>query len=372
MSPALFRPQTIGPLEIGNRIVVSPMCQYSATDGHANEWHRVHMATMALSGAGLVTLEATAPDPAGRITHNCLGLWDDACEAALADMLATVRAVSATPLALQIGHAGRKASTQRPWEGRGPLEPHEAPWETLSPSGVPLGPDGPATRAMTEEDMADVIDSHRAATERAVRLGFEMVELHAAHGYLLSTFLSPLSNTRTDAWGGSPENRVRFPLEVVRAVRAALPADRAMGIKVNGTDWAEGGLGPDDAVPFARALAEEGVDMVTLSGGGVVLSPPPNAEPGYQLDAARRVKAAGLPLTVGAVGLFHEPAFAEAAVARGDCDTVALARAMLFDPRWPYRAAAELGADLPYSPQYARAAPAAWPPAAALRRGDSG
>lgn len=367
MSPMLFSPQRIGPLEIPNRVVVSPMCQYSATDGRANEWHRVHMSTMALSGAGLVALEATAPDRRGRITHNCLGLWDDACEAALADVLATVRAVSDTPLALQISHAGRKASTQRPWEGRGPLQPHEGPWKTLSPSGLPLGPDGPATRAMTEADMADVIESHRAATERAVRLGVEMLELHAAHGYLLSTFLSPLSNTREDAWGGAPEARMRFPLEVVRAVRAALPQDRALGVKVNGTDWAEGGFAPDDAVAFARALAEEGVDMVTLSGGGVVLAPPPKAEPGYQLEAARRIKTAGLPITVGAVGLFHDPAFAEAVVAAGDCDTVALGRAMLFDPRWAFRAAAELGVDLPFPPQYTRAAPGAWPPAAALQ-----
>ncbi len=366
MSAALFTPVAIGGLTIPNRVVVSPMCQYSATDGCANDWHRVHIATMARSGAGLVTVEATAPEPRGRITHHCLGLYDDACEAALADVLATVRAVSDTPLAIQIGHAGRKASTQRPWEGRGPLGPDEDPWQTLSPSGIPLTPEGPATRATTEADIADVIDAHAAAAARAARLGFDMLELHGGHGYLLSSFLSPLANTRGDRWGGSLENRMRLPLEVVRAVRAAWPADRPLAMKYNGTDWAEGGFTPDDAVAFARALAEAGLDMVTLSGGGVVATQKPPVAPGYQLEAARRVKAAGLPLTVGAVGMIFDPDLAERIVAEGQADTVALARAMLFDPRWPYRAAAALGEYIAWPPQYERAAPAACPPAAAM------
>ena len=215
MSPILFTPFAFGPLEISNRIIVAPMCQYSAIDGQANEWHRIHIGTMSRSGAGMVTIEATSPEPRGRITHNCLGLYSDACEAAMANVLASVRAVSDTPISIQVGHAGRKASTQRPWEGRGPLGKDEAPWETLSPSGIPLTPTGPDTRAMTSEDLSKVKEAHVEAAQRALRLGLDAIEVHMAHGYLLSTFLSPLTNTRTDGYGGTLKARLRYPLEVV-------------------------------------------------------------------------------------------------------------------------------------------------------------
>ncbi|PQO24127.1 oxidoreductase [Rhodobacteraceae bacterium WD3A24] len=366
MTSTLFTPRQIGPIEIANRIVVSPMCQYSAVDGCPNEWHRIHLGTMARSGAGLVTVEATAPERRGRITHNCLGLYSDDCERAFADILSSVRAVSDVPLAIQIGHAGRKASSRRPWEGGGPLQPDEAPWETLSPSGIPLTENGPATRAMTEADIAEVIDAHVDAARRAARLGFEMLELHGGHGYLLSSFLSPLSNRREDAWGGSLENRMRFPLEVLRAIRAVWPQERALAIKYNGTDWADGGFVPEEAVMFARAVAEAGADMVTLSGGGVVLSSRPPVAPGYQLEAARRVRAEELGVTVGAVGMIYAPEFAEQIVSDGSSDTVALARAFLFNPRWAYHAATMLGAEAAYPPPYERAHPDKWPPALEL------
>ncbi|HMB47887.1 MAG TPA: oxidoreductase, partial [Afifellaceae bacterium] len=270
MPAHLFQPLQVGPQTLPNRILVAPMCQYSAVDGVANEWHRIHLGTLSRAGAGLLTVEATATEARGRITHNCLGLYSDDCEKALADVLASVRAVSDITLSIQIGHAGRKASTQRPWEGRGPLEPDEDPWVTLSPSGIPLSEAGPQTREMTAQDMAEVRQAHVAAAERALRLGFDMIELHMAHGYLLSTFLSPLSNRRTDAYGGDLQARLRFPLETVEAVRSVWPRERAMSVKFNGTDWAEGGLMPEDAVTIAGALADAGVDMVVASGGGIV------------------------------------------------------------------------------------------------------
>ena len=365
MTPKLLTPVNIGPIEIRNRIVVAPMCQYSATEGCANIWHQIHIGTMARSGAGLVTIEATASEARGRITHNCLGLYSDACETALRDAVEAVRAVSDVPLSIQLGHAGRKASTQRPWEGRGPLQAHENPWETLSPSGEPLTADGPKTRAMNTADLAQVRDAHVAAAERALRLGFDAVELHMGHGYLLSSFLSPLSNKRTDGYGGNLEARLRYPLEIVEAVRAVWPRDRALTAKFNGTDWAEGGLTPDDAPRIAGALTEAGIDMVTASGGGVMASSKPPVAPGYQLEAARRIKEAGIPVTVAAVGMIYDPKQAEDIISGGAADVVSMARAFLHDPRWAYHAAEALGAALPYPPQYERAAPGAWEPATA-------
>lgn len=359
----LLQPLDIGPLTIPRRIIVAPMCQYSAQDGNANEWHRIHLGGLARSGAGLVTVEATAPEARGRITHNCLGLYSDDNERALAEVLQSARAVSDTPISIQIGHAGRKASTQRPWEGRGPLQPDENPWETLSPSGEPLGPDGPATRDMSTKDMAEVRDAHVSSAKRALNLGFNALELHMAHGYLLSSFLSPLSNHRTDGYGGELSSRLKYPLEIVEAVRAAWPSDRALSVKFNGTDWAEGGLVPQDAVTIAGALAEAGVDMVTVSGGGVILGPAPPVAPGYQLEAARQIKQAGINVTVAVVGMIYDPHFAEGIIAEGAADAVSLARAFLHDPRWGYHAAEALGDPLPYPPQYERGRPLAWPPA---------
>lgn len=363
MTAALFTPLQIGPLGIANRVIVAPMCQYSAQEGCANDWHRIHLGSMALSGAGLVTLEATGVSPEGRITPRCLGLYSDATEAALADVLRSVRAVSDVPLSLQLGHAGRKASSFTPWEGRGAVPRDQGGWLTLSPSGIALSEAGPETRAMSDADIAAAIAAHADAARRALRLGFEAVELHAGHGYLISSFLSPLSNTRTDHWGGTLENRMRFLLEVVRAVRAVWPADRMLSVKLNGTDWAEGGFAPDDAVVVAGALAAEGVDMITLSGGGILEVTRPPVAPGYQLEAARRIKAAGIDIVVGAVGMIHDPAFANQIIAQGEADVVSIARAFLNDPRWARHAAEALGAPTAWPAQYDRASPANWPPA---------
>ena len=362
MTANLLTPLEIGPLTIPRRIIVAPMCQYSAQDGDANDWHRVHMGAMALSGAGLFTIEATAPEARGRITHGCLGLYSDANEAALAACIASTRAVSDTPLSIQIGHAGRKASTQRPWEGRGPLQAHEAPWQTLSPSGIPFSDKGPETREMTSEDMTQVKEAHVQAAQRALRLGLDAVEIHMAHGYLLSSFLSPLSNKRSDGHGGSLAARLRYPLEIVEAVRGIWPSDRALTVKFNGTDWAKGGLVPQDAVTIAGALADAGVDMVTLSGGGILQSAPPVA-PGYQVEAAHLIKQAGIPLKVAAVGMIYDAHFAQSLITEGKADAVSIARAFLHNPRWGYHAAETLGAPLPYPPQYERGGPVNWPPA---------
>ena len=363
MTAQLFTPIQIGPLHVENRIVVAPMCQYSAQDGCANEWHRIHLGGLVKSGAGMVTLEATAVAPEGRITPQCLGLYSDATEAALADVVRSARAVSATPLVLQLSHAGRKASSYRPWEGRGAVAPYQGGWQTLSPSGIALSEAGPDTKEMTPADIAQTIEAHASAARRALRLGFEGIDLHFGHGYLVSSFLSPLSNLRTDEWGGSPENRMRLAVEIVRAIRAVWPGDRMLSVKMNGTDWAEGGFGPEDALAVARVLAAEGVDMITLSGGGILEITRPPVAPGYQLEAARLIKHAGVDIVVGAVGMIYDPAFAEQVVAAGDADVVSMARAFLDDTRWAHHAAAALGHEMDVQPQYDRASPTNWRPA---------
>src|SRR5262245_17120336 len=244
----LFSPLALGPVTLPNRIVVSPMCQYSAADGSATDWHLQHLMQLALTRAGMIVVEATGVERAGRISHGCLGLYSDANEAALARVLDAARRVAApgTRFAIQVGHAGRKASCQRPWEGGRPLSPGEDPWPTVAPSAIPFTPEGPAPRALDAQGLARVTAAFRQAAERAVRLGFEAIELHSAHGYLLHEFLSPLSNLRKDAYGGRLEGRMRFPLEVVRAVRAVVPRRVALGARITGTDWADGGLMVDD------------------------------------------------------------------------------------------------------------------------------
>lgn len=369
MPSSLFSPLQIGPLSIDNRIIVAPMCQYSATDGNASEWHRAHLCAMANSGAALVTVEATAPEARGRITQSCLGLYSDENEKALKGVLESVRAVSDVKLGIQIGHAGRKASNQRPWEGREPLREDQGSWQTLSPSGIAFSKKGPQTRAMTEADMNEVIQAHVQAAERALRLDFDLLELHAAHGYLLSSFLSPISNQRNDHFGGSLENRMRFPLQVLAAVRTVWPSDRALSIKVNGDDWAEGGFSPTEAVVFAQALSENGVDLVTVSGGGVAEHSSPPIAPGYQLPAAEAMKSAGIDIKIAGVGMLYDPEFTNAIIQDGKVDAVSMARAFLYNPKWAYHAAAKLNEELEYPPQYQRGSPALWPPAPQLSDG---
>ena len=357
----LFSPLTVGPVTLPNRIVVSPMCQYSAQDGCASDWHMQHLMTLAMSGAGLVTLEATAVTRDGRISHGDLGLYSDDCEAALGRVMAAARRVApqGTLFALQLGHAGRKASAHAPWTGGGPLGAAEDPWPTVAPSGLPFGEAWPTPAQLDEDGLARLRDAFVAATVRAVRLGFEVIDLHLAHGYLLHQFCSPLTNRRDDAWGGDAARRMAYPLSVVRAIRAAMPPDRLLTARITGSDWMDGGLGPDDAVALTRALQAEGVGMVCVTTGGVVGTARIPVAPGYQLPHAAAVRqATGLPTQ--AVGLIRTAEEAEAILAAGQADAVALARAFLDDPRWPWQAARALGATVAVPPQYARGAAPNW------------
>lgn len=362
----LFSPLALRGLELPNRIQISPMCQYSAHDGCLDDWHLMHLGTLALSGAGLLVIEATHVSREGRITHGCSGLYDDANERALDRVLRFVRAHSSMPIGLQLGHAGRKASSARPWQGRAALGPAEDPWSTLAPSALPFGEGWPVPREASAAELVAVREAFVESTRRAARLGLDLIEVHAAHGYLLSTFLSPLANQRSDGYGGSRESRMRFPLEVFAAMRTAWPSERPMGVRIHGADWVDGGWDVDDAIAFAGALRELGCDYVTVSSGGVSPRARIPVQPGYQVPLASAVrKATGLPTC--AVGMIVRPAQAEEILCAGHADQVALARALLFNPRWPWQAALELGERLPSVPQYERASEALWPGAALLR-----
>jgi 2,4-dienoyl-CoA reductase-like NADH-dependent reductase (Old Yellow Enzyme family) len=355
--PALFQPMKIAELELENRIVIAPMCQYSATDGNAGDWHLIHLGHLALSGAGLMIIEATAVTEDGRITPADLGLYSDANEAALARVLAAVRAQSGIRIGMQLAHAGRKASSRAPWDGGRQIASTDAGgWVAVAPSAVPHSPGEEPPRALDAAGLARVRDAFALAAVRAARLGIEALEIHAAHGYLLHQFLSPIANRRTDEYGGSLANRMRFPLEVFDAVRAAFPTGRPVWMRLSATDWVAGGWDLDSSVAFARALKDRGCAAIHVSSGGVSPQQKIPLGSGYQVPHAARIKAeVGLPTI--AVGLITEPAQAEAIVASGQADAVALARAMLYDPRWPWHAAATLGAKVQAPKQYWRSQP---------------
>jgi 2,4-dienoyl-CoA reductase-like NADH-dependent reductase (Old Yellow Enzyme family) len=354
----LFGALALGALRLQNRIVIAPMCQYSADEGSATDWHLVHLGSLALSGAGLLIIEATAVTPEGRITPGDLGLWNDANEAALARVLAAIRRYSPMPVAVQLAHAGRKASSQLPWEGGAQIAA-AAPqgWRAVAPSAVPFAAGQEAPAALDAAGLARVRDAFVAAARRAAALELDGIELHGAHGYLLHEFLSPLANHRTDQYGGSLENRMRFPLEVLDAVRAAVPASLPVWMRISATDWVPGGWDIDEAVVFAEALQRRGAAAVHVSSGGLSPAQAIRPGPGYQLPLARRIRER-ITVPVIAVGLITEPAQAEAVIADGDADAVALARAMLYDPRWPWHAAATLGARVWAPNQYLRCQPA--------------
>lgn len=352
----LFEPTKLGPLEISNRIVIAPMCQYSAEAGNATDWHLVHLGQLAMSGAGLLIIEATAVQPEGRITPGDLGLYNDENEAALARTLKAVRVCSQMPVGIQLGHAGRKASTDAPWNGGRQLSIEQGGWQTVAPSPLPMLDKDRSPSELDTTAMTAVRDAFVEAARRAVRLGLELIELHAAHGYLMHQFLSPLSNQRTDAYGGSLENRMRFPLEVFDAVKAVLPADFPLGVRVSATDWFEGGWEIEQCTVFARALDERGCQFIHVSSGGVAAGQKIPAGPSYQVPLARHIKQA-VSMPVIAVGMITEPEQAEAIVSTEDADMIALARGILFDPRWPWRAAAELGATVSAPNQYLRSQP---------------
>jgi 2,4-dienoyl-CoA reductase-like NADH-dependent reductase (Old Yellow Enzyme family) len=332
------------------------MCQYSAVEGLATDWHMIHLGHLALSGAALLILEATAVSPEARITPADLGLWSDGHQAALAPVIAAIRQHSPIRLAVQLAHAGRKASSQVPWEGGANIAPGAIGWQTVAPSAVPHADGETVPLALDEAGLQKVKDDFVAAARRVHALGIEGIELHAAHGYLLHQFLSPLSNRRDDAYGGSLENRLRFPLEVFDAVRAAVPRELAVGVRISASDWVDGGWDVEQSIAFANALKARGTDFVHVSSGGISPLQKIPVGPGYQIQFAERIRAAtGVP-TIG-VGLITEPEHAESIVLQGQADVVALARGILYDPRWPWHAAAKLGAQVDAPPQYWRSQP---------------
>ncbi|MBR0757489.1 NADH:flavin oxidoreductase/NADH oxidase [Bradyrhizobium jicamae] len=353
---ALFAPIELRGLKLANRIMVSPMCQYSAVGGSANDWHFTHINSLALSGAAMFCIEATHVEDIGRITPGCLGLYSDANEAALKPILASVRKHSKAAVAMQIAHAGRKASSNRPWDGGQLIPISEGGWQTVAPSAVPHKDSEAPPHALDDAGLKRIRDAFVASTRRAERLGIDAIELHGAHGYLMHQFLSPISNKRTDQYGGSLENRMRYPLEVFDAVRAAFPDRKPVGIRVSASDWVEGGWDVTQTISFAKELKKRGVDWIDVSSGGVSSLQKIPLGPGYQVPFAQALKEA-TGVTTMAVGLITEAKHAEEIVSSGKADMVALARGMLYDPRWGWHAAAELGGEVSAPPQYWRSQP---------------
>ena len=352
----LFSPIHLRELALPNRIMVAPMCQYSAEGGVANDWHFTHINSLALSGAAMFCIEATHVEAIGRITPGCLGLWNDATEAALRPILASVRRYSKIAVAMQLAHAGRKGSSHKPWDGGQQIPLAEGGWQTEGPSEVAHKEGELKPLALDVIGLKRVRDAFVEAAKRANHLGIDAIELHSAHGYLLHQFLSPIANRRTDRYGGSLQNRMRYPLEVFDAVRAVFPAKKPVGVKVSATDWVDGGWDLEQTIEFARELKKRGVDWIDVSSGGVSSQQKIPLSPGYQVPFAKAIREA-TGITTMAVGLITEAKQAEEIVASGTADMVALARGMLYDPRWPWHAAAELGGEVSAPPQYWRSQP---------------
>jgi 2,4-dienoyl-CoA reductase-like NADH-dependent reductase (Old Yellow Enzyme family) len=353
---SLFEPIEFRGLRLENRIMVSPMCQYSARDGTASDWHLVHLGHLALGGAGILFVEATAVNAEGRITPGCLGLYSDANESALARVVGEVRARSPIALGIQLAHAGRKASSRVPWDGGTLIPAGAGGWLPVAPSGIAHSEGEPAPHALTRPEIEALKRDFAAAVRRAERIGFDAIEIHAAHGYLLHEFLSPISNRRDDEYGGSLENRMRLVLEVFEAMRVAWPERKPIGVRVSASDWVEGGWDLAQTIALARALKARGCDWIDASSGGISPRQRVVLGPGYQVPFAQAIRAeAGIPAI--AVGLITGARQAEDIVAQGKADMVALARAMLYDPRWAWHAAAELGAQVWAPEQYWRCPP---------------
>jgi 2,4-dienoyl-CoA reductase-like NADH-dependent reductase (Old Yellow Enzyme family) len=356
MKPLLFESIALRELTLANRIVVAPMTQFSAEDGTPGDWHLMHLGQYAVSGAGLVFTESTYVAPEARNTPMCLSLYSDEQEQALARIKRFFDAYGNARLGIQLCHAGRRASAREPWLGGGPRPPAEGGYETWAPSPVPVANHWPLPREMDGAEMDKIRCAFVAATERASRAGADVIELHCAHGYLMHQFLSPLSNRRTDRYGGRLENRMRFPLEVFEATRAQWPREKPMGVRVSATDWVEGGWDLDQTVEFARALDSRGCDFIDVSSGGLSTQQRIVVGPGYQIPFAHAIKAA-VKMKVIAVGLITDPRQAESILRAGRADLIGIARAALYDPRWPWHAAHALGVDLAYPRQYERAHP---------------
>lgn len=356
MSVLLFEPVSLRGLTLANRIVVEPMTQFSADDGTPGDWHLMHLGQFAVSGAGLVLTESTYVAPDARNTPMCLSLYSDEQEQALGRIKRFFDAYGTARFGVQLCHAGRRASAREPWLGGGSRRPADGGWETHAPSPVAISANWPPPRELDRGGMERIRDAFAASARRALRAGADMLELHCAHGYLMHQFLSPLSNRRTDRYGGALENRMRFPLEVFEALRAEWPQDRPVGVRVSATDWVEGGWDVQQTIAFARELESRGCDFIDVSSGGLSNDQKITVGPGYQAPFAAAIKAA-VKMKVIAVGLITDPHQAESILQRGQADMIGLARAMLFDPRWPWRAAHALGVSLDYPRQYERAHP---------------
>ena len=344
-----------GPLKLANRIVVAPMCQYSAVNGEAQDWHLMHWANLLNSGAGLFIIEATGVVPEGRITPACLGLWDDHTELAMSDKLSRARKLApATPVFIQLAHAGRKASSATPWDGGQLLSVEQGGWQTNAPSAIPQLDGERLPHELSEDELRALAQAFAQAAIRAERVGVDGIELHAAHGYLLHQFLSPIANQRTDRYGGSFENRIRFPLEVFKAVRDVYQG--VLGIRISASDWVEGGWTPEETADFAVQLKPLGCDFVHISSGGISPKQKIAIGPNYQVPFAKIVKdKSGLPTMT--VGLITDPQQAEAILEHGDADLIALARAFMYKPRWAWEAAAVLNGVVPSNERYWRCLP---------------
>ncbi|MEY4729170.1 MAG: hypothetical protein RL020_328 [Pseudomonadota bacterium] len=366
MTSPLFSPITLRNLTLPNRIVIAPMCQYSAVDGSATDWHMIHLGTLAVSGAGLLMLEATGVEAIGRIGRGCLGLYSDANEIALGRVLKACRTYGNTPIGIQLAHSGRKGSVHAPWHKGAPsLQAEEGAWQTIAPSAEPMAEGWHTPHAMNRADMDRVKAAFMSAARRADKLGIDLVELHAAHGYLLNEFLSPLSNLRTDEYGGSLENRMRFPLEVAAEMRQVW-RHKPLGARISGSDWHEGGTTPDEAVRFAAELKRLDYDYVCVTSGGIAAKAKIQVALNYQVPFAEQVKKQ-VGIATRAVGMILTPQQAEHIIQSGQADMVAIARGFIDNPRWAWHAAEVLGAQVAYPPQYERGQPQYWPGAKVLR-----
>jgi 2,4-dienoyl-CoA reductase-like NADH-dependent reductase (Old Yellow Enzyme family) len=368
MTSQLFTPIALRGLTLPNRIVVAPMCQYSAIDGSATDWHILHLGSMAVAGPGLVMIEATGVEAAGRITPGCTGLYSGDNEAAMKRAIDACRAYGKAPVGIQLAHAGRKASCNVPWEGGLPLAADKGAWQTFGPSAIPFDAGWHTPKALDRAGMDRIKEAFVQAAKRSERLGLDLIEMHSAHGYLMHEFLSPFSNQRTDEYGGSLENRMRFPLEVAKALRAAWPAEKPFGVRLSASEWMEGGFSLDEAVIYSRALKALGCDYICVSSGGNAAKARIPFTANYQVPFAARIRReAGI--ATRAVGLIADPHQAEAILTEGEADMVALARGFLDDPHWVWHAAEALGAEATYPPQYLRSKPATWP-GAKIARGE--
>ncbi len=358
----LFDPIQLGGITFPNRIVVAPMCQYSANDGCMSDWHLTHLGTLAISGAGLLVIEATAVTREGRISHRCTGLYSEANEAAMKRVVDHCRRLTKNPIGIQLAHAGRKGSTHVPWEGRNALGPGENPWPTVAPSALPYDdrPGWHTPRELTVAEIKGVVDAFASAAQRSLRLGLDVVELHAAHGYLLHQFFSSISNQRTDAYGGSLGNRMRAPLEVARALRDVWPKERCLGARISGHDWLDNGTPIEDTIAFARELKKIGYDYVCVTSGALLGKTRYTIGPNYQVPLAEAVRKAVPGMAVRAVGMIADAEQAQEIIASGKADLVAMARAFLDNPRWVWHAAERFGLPVTVPPQYERAAYNAW------------